>query len=87
MKLLNLLLHLIITLLQYYAILVKKTRLKFDGSCLRQNKITLTHAKTVNIYIVYERRVSDSNNNYPTLENILFGAVKIVKNADFDKYK
>ena len=31
-----------------------KTRVKFDGSCLKQDKITFTHEKTVNIYIVYE---------------------------------
>ena len=24
--------------------------------------------------------------NYPTLENCLFGSVKLTKNADFDKY-
>ena len=31
-----------------------KTRVKFVGSCLKQDKITFTHGKTVNIYIVYE---------------------------------
>ena len=31
--------------------------------------------------------VSDSNNNYHTLENSLFGAFKLTKNADIDKYK
>ena len=30
------------------------TRVKFDGSCLKQDKITFTHGKTVNMYIVYE---------------------------------
>ena len=27
---------------------------KFDVSCLKQDKITFTHGKTVNIYIVYK---------------------------------
>ena len=31
-----------------------KTRVKFDRSCLKQDKITYTHDKIVNIYIVYE---------------------------------
>ena len=32
----------------------KRMRVRFDGSCLIQNKITYTHGKTVNIYTVYE---------------------------------
>ena len=31
-----------------------KTRVKFDGACLKQDKTTFTHGKTVNIYIAYE---------------------------------
>ena len=31
-----------------------KTRLKFNGSCLKQNKVTYTHRTIENIYIVYE---------------------------------
>ena len=30
-----------------------KTRVRFSGSCLEQDKITDTHGKIVNIYIVY----------------------------------
>ena len=29
-----------------------KIRIKFSGSCLKQDKITYTHGKIVNIYIV-----------------------------------
>ena len=52
----------------------------FTGSCLKQDKITYTYGKIVNIYIIYERnlwnyRYSDN----PTLGNCLFGAVKLVK--------
>ena len=58
--------------LSYYGF---KIRLKFIGSCLKQDKITYTHGKTVNIYTVYELSASDSFNNDPTLKNCLFGAV------------
>ena len=65
-----------------------KIRVKFTGSCLKQsNKLTYTHGKVVNIYIVYELGASSSNVNDPTLKNCLFGAVTLTKNADIDKYK
>ena len=64
-----------------------KIRVKFTGSCLKQsNKLTYTHKKIVNIYIVYELGASSSNVNDPTLKNCLFGAVTLTKNADIDKY-
>ena len=31
-----------------------KARVKFTGSCLQQPKVSYTHGKVVNIYIVYE---------------------------------
>ena len=49
--------------------------------------------KIVNIYIVYEiskaANISKyrSDYNYPALQNKLFGAVSLTKNADIDKYK
>ena len=64
-----------------------KTRVKFTGSCLKQPKISYTHGKVVNIYIVYELGASSSHNNDPTLKNCLFGAVTLTKNADIDKYR
>ena len=73
--------------LSYYG---TKTRVKSDGSCLKQDKVTFNHGKLVNIYIVCEiTKVVDlsSNNNRPTIENALFGAVSLTKNADIDKYK
>ena len=63
-----------------------KIRVKFTGSCLKQPKISYTHGKVVNIYIVYELGASSSHNNDPTLKNCLFGAVTLTKNADIDKY-
>ena len=55
--------------------------------------MTFNHEKVVNIYTVYEiikvTNISkyNSNDNYPTLENSLFGGVNLTKNADIDKYK
>ena len=43
--------------------------------------------KIVNIYIVYEIEKSISVTSYPTLENCLFGAVKLLKHIDVDQYK
>ena len=64
-----------------------KTRAKFNGDCLKQEKITFNHGKIVNIYIVYEIERSVNISSYPTLENCLFGAVKLTKHVDVDLYK
>ena len=69
--------------LSYYR---SKTRVKFTGSSLKEPKISYTHGKVLNIYIVYELGASSSHNNDPALKNCLFGAVTLTKNADIDKY-
>ena len=71
--------------INYYNAL--KIRVKFTGSCLKQDKITYTHKKVVNIYSVYELGASSSSNSDPTIKNVLFGAVNLTKNADIDKYR
>ena len=64
-----------------------KKRVKFSRSCLKQDKITYTHGKIVNIYIVYEINKKDNTViSDPSLENCLFGAVTLTKKADTDKY-
>ena len=63
-----------------------KIRVKFTGSCLKQDKVIFNHGKVVNIYIVYELGASSSSDSDPTLKNCLFGAVTLTKNADIDKY-
>ena len=60
---------------------------KFNGNILRQLKVTYTHGKIVNIYIVYELSTFSSNDDDPVLKNCLFGAVTLTKNADVDKYR
>ena len=62
-------------------------RVKFTGSCLKQQKITYAHKKVVNIYIVYELALSTSQIDDPTLKNCLSGAVTLTKNADVDTYR
>ena len=85
-KELILLLHLAIRLLHssYYGY---KTRVEFNGTCFKQDSVTFSHRKIVNIYIVYEINKSINISDYPTLENCLFGTVRLTKNANIDKYK
>ena len=53
---------------------------------MKQDKIMYTDGKVVNIYIVYEISKSSNISEYPTLENCLFGAVSLTKNANIDRY-
>ena len=70
--------------LDYYN--TSQIRVKFNGGCLTQDRPTLLHGEIVNVYIVYEIINNFNINSYPTLENCLFGAFKLTKNADIDKY-
>ena len=60
---------------------------KFNGDCLKQDKITFDHRKIINNYIVYETERKVNISSYPALENCLFGAVKLTKHVDADLYK
>ena len=64
-----------------------KTRMEFNGNCSNQDKITYTQGKIVNIYIVYELTGSNFDNNGSAVKSSLFGAVRLTKNADIDKYQ
>ena len=66
---------------------MSKIRIKFNGSFLNQFPPTILQGNIVNIYIVYEIASDYKDINYPTLENCLFGSVKLTKNADIDKYR
>ena len=57
-----------------------KTRAKFSGSYLKQDKVTCTHGTIVNLYNVYEISKHYTISVYPTLENCLFGAVSLTTN-------
>ena len=61
----------------------EKLRLKFEGSCLAQTKVTYTHKNIVNVYIVYEIGATTRNSYDPKLTNGFFGAFTLVKNSRF----
>ena len=64
-----------------------KIRVKFSGSCLKQDKITYAHGKIVNIQIVYEiNKKYNTITSDPTLASCLFGAVTLTKNVNIDVY-
>ena len=54
-----------------------RIKVRFNGDLLRP---------VVNIYIVYETTPDTKTSNI-TLENCLFGAIKITENSDVNKYK
>ena len=66
-----------------------RIKLKFKGSCLKQeDKAAFAVKNVVNLFIVYELDTwSQDLNTEFTLKSCLFGAVKLTKNADTDKYK
>ena len=66
---------------------MSKIRIKFNGSFLNRFRPTILHGDLVNIYIVYEITDYLNVSNYPTIENCLFGSVKLTKNAGIDKYR
>ena len=70
--------------LSYYD--TNKIRVKLNGGCLKQDRATILHGGIVNIYIVYEVTDNFNVSSYLTLENCLFRAVKLTKNAGIDKY-
>ena len=61
--------------------------LKQEQNSMKAVKVTYNHGKIVNIYIVHEISKNYNISNYPLLENCLFGAVSLIKNADIDQYK
>ena len=73
---------------QYPRLVYDNARIKltFSGDLLKQDKISYSHRPIVSIYVVY-RLAPRTNNSDVTLENCLFGAVKLTKNSDIDKYK
>ena len=66
-----------------------KKRLKFKGSCLKQeDKASFTPNNVINLFIVYKLDTWSRDLNIGfTLKDCLFGSVKLTKNADPDKYK
>ena len=65
----------------------KRMYVKFNRSCLKRDKIIFNHGKTISMRIVYDLKSTLKYNGDITLENCLFGAVKLTKNTDISKYK
>ena len=76
--------HTITPNVNYYG---TETRVEFIGSYLKQDNVTFTHGKVVNIFSIYEISKSINISDYPTIEKCLFGAISLTENVDIDKYK
>ena len=63
-----------------------KARVKFNGNCLKQDKVTFNHGKVVSIYVFYEMSSNFNKSSYPTLESCLFGAVSMSSNFNKSSY-
>ena len=63
--------------LHYYG---TKTRVEFNGSCLKEDSVTFNHGKIVNIYIVYEISENINISHYPTLEiySVIYSVCSII---------
>ena len=59
----------------------------FNENYIKQNKLGYAHRKIINLYIVYEFKNRRVDNPDFTVQNGLFGAVKITKNANTSHYK
>ena len=70
--------------LSYYG---TKRWVKFNGSCLKQDKVTFNHETIVSINVVCEVSRNFNISSYPVLENSLFRGVSLTKHADTDQYK
>ena len=54
---------------------------------MQQRTVTYGHKKVVNLCVVYEITNIHEIDSYPGLKKTLFGAVKLTKNAEIDKYR
>ena len=59
----------------------------FSGNYMKQSKIGYAHGSVVNIYIAYKLKSRRISNSDFTVQNALFGAVKITKDVDTSNYK
>ena len=59
----------------------------FRGNCLKEDQAKSEYDKIINIYFVYDLESNINSNPDFTVENCLFGAVRITKNTDVNKYR
>ena len=67
----------------------KETYVLLQGNYFKQNNIIIipnNNKNVINIYVVYKSDpISSTRNTDYTIQNALFGAIKITKNADYSK--
>ena len=67
----------------------KETYVLLQGNYFQQNNIIIVlnnNKNVINIYVVYKLDpISSTRNTDYTIQNALFGAIKITKNADYSK--
>ena len=71
-----------------HPILIKSRLVKVNlhGNYFTQNKVLKISGSAINIYIVYKLSpISSTRNTDYTIQNVLFGAMKITKNTDSSK--
>ena len=65
-----------------------KIPVKYGKSCLKQEKTAFEHGAVLNLYIVYEINLWPYNVQAEfTIENCLFGAIRVTKNVDKNKFE
>ena len=63
-------------------------RVYLECNYFKQNRVKISNINVINIYCVYElKEITSSRNNEFTIQNALFGVVKITKNTDTSKNK
>ena len=70
-------------------LLIKNNRLgvTFNGNYMKQNKLGYAHGKIINLYTVYGLKNRRIDSPDFSVQNGLFGAVKITKNINTSRYK
>ena len=64
-----------------------KIRVKFDGSCLNEEKIIFNYKNIINLRIVHQINLwSHGQGADFTLESFLFALFELTENVDPDKY-
>ena len=64
-----------------------KSAVEFKGSCLKQDKTSFIHSNEVNLFILYELDIwSTDLSARNTLSGCGFGAVKLTKNTEPNKF-
>ena len=64
-----------------------KLNVTFSGNLLKQAKIHYDHGKIINLYITYKLKKRSNDSPDFSLENCLFGAIKITKDVKTSRYK